>query len=87
MSPISEQLGDAARVCQVRWLLLLTGWDARAVVPLPGFGAEGIGADGGQRTPLGASIVWPVQDMQVTCMHAPQLDQAIACGTTGRPGK
>jgi len=36
-----------------------------AVVPLPGFVTDGIGANGGRRTPLDASIVWPVQSMQV----------------------
>ena len=49
---------------------LLTIWVLSAVVPLPGFVAEGIGANGGQRTPLGASIVWPEQSMQVNCVHA-----------------
>lgn len=47
-----------------------------AVVPLHGSLAQGIGAGGGECTPLGASIMWPILNLQV-----PPAELALFLGT------
>ena len=49
----------------------------RAVVPLPDYVAERINADGCEGN--GASILWPLQDTQVTLLPASCRRHELAC--------